>query len=279
MLSAEVDNITAECIESKHFTRLEVFTRISAAPAATRCRLRSSTRPRFCAMVSKRPMLSFGARYYRHLRHFTVGCCRLKPPRRAGLMYDMHRRHSEDRSMSRRWRTCRAEHPAQSDARQALIESATRMTRRSLARMGSLFRSDVSAYLTDELSTAPCAVGALRPRLQEFRYVGFVDARACCRGDAMTWPWAIRARTRVPRQLLAIDRRSTRRLRWSVARWCSILRVTSAQADNTPDLARSPSSVTESALRLRAFEVRPVPRGGAVVRAVSCHWLMTRGSR
>jgi hypothetical protein len=77
------------------------------------------------------------------------------------------------------------------------------------AEWGGLFRSDVSAYLTDDvINRALCPGERSRPHLPEFRYVGFVDAAGgVAGGDAMTCAVAHqgeRGRVFVD-QLIAID--------------------------------------------------------------------------
>jgi hypothetical protein len=55
------------------------------------------------------------------------------------------------------------------------------------AEYGGLFRSDVSAYLSDEvIDAALCSGDRSRPRLPEFEYVGFIDAAGGGGSDAMT---------------------------------------------------------------------------------------------
>jgi hypothetical protein len=95
VLSAEVANVTAECIESKHFTRLEVFT--SDFRAA-----RGYTMP--LAIIDEASFLrdEFSCVPDIELRHSLLRCLatlhgRLLVAsslhRRAGLMYEMHKRH------------------------------------------------------------------------------------------------------------------------------------------------------------------------------------------
>ena len=95
MLSAEVDNVTAECIESKHFTRLEVFTAnfrsargytmpLAIIDEAAFLRDEYSSTPDIELRRSLLPALAT-----LHGRLLVVSSLH----RRAGLMYDMHRRH------------------------------------------------------------------------------------------------------------------------------------------------------------------------------------------
>jgi hypothetical protein len=71
----------------------------------------------------------------------------------------------------------------------SLIESAYQDDAEAArAEWGGEFRSDVTAYLTDDvIDRALCPGERSRPRLEEFQYVGFVDAAGgVAGGDAMT---------------------------------------------------------------------------------------------
>jgi hypothetical protein len=95
VLSAEVANITSECIESKHFTRLEVFTSnfrsargytmpLAIIDEAAFLRDEYSSTPDIELRRALLPALAT-----LHGRLLVASSLH----RRAGLMYDMHRRH------------------------------------------------------------------------------------------------------------------------------------------------------------------------------------------